>query len=220
MGTREREQPPLWIAASDLPVSPGHPFYTRLNALLDADGFDAFVEDACRPFYAPVLGRPSLAPGRYFRLLLVGYFEGHRFGARHRVARGGFAGGAELSAAGPRRPGAGSFDDLAHPPADRCGDASGGVHVGPAAPGGGRPLKGPDDRDRRDDAGSQCGDAEHRATGHRGRLSGVSDPPGRGLGHQDADARGAGAARIASGRRRPPTRTGRVPATPTRRSRR
>ena len=76
MGTRDPEQPPLWIAASDLPVSPGHPFYTRLNALLDADGFDAFVEDACRAFYAPVLGRPSVAPGRYFRLLLVGYFEG------------------------------------------------------------------------------------------------------------------------------------------------
>ena len=76
MGTRDPEQPPLWIATSDLPVSPGHPFYTRLNALLDADGFDAFVEEACRTFYAPVLGRPSLAPGRYFRLLLVGYFEG------------------------------------------------------------------------------------------------------------------------------------------------
>ena len=76
MGTRDPEQPPLWIAASDLSVSPGHPFYTRLNALLDADGFDTFVEDACRSFYAPVLGRPSLAPGRYFRVLLVGYFEG------------------------------------------------------------------------------------------------------------------------------------------------
>lgn len=76
MGTRDPEQPPLWIATSDLPVSPGHPFYTRLNALLDADGFDPFVEDLCRAFYAPVLGRPSLAPGRYFRLLLVGYFEG------------------------------------------------------------------------------------------------------------------------------------------------
>jgi transposase len=54
---------PLWIAASDLPVSPGHPFYTRLNALLDADGFDAFVEAACL-LLRPVLGRPSLAPGR------------------------------------------------------------------------------------------------------------------------------------------------------------
>ena len=48
MGTRDPEQPQLWIAASDLPVSPGHLFYTRLNALLDADGFDAFVENTCR----------------------------------------------------------------------------------------------------------------------------------------------------------------------------
>jgi transposase len=76
MGTRESDQPPLWIAASDLPVSPGHPFYTRLNAVLDADSFDAFAEDQCRRFYAPVMGHPGLEPGRYFRLLLVGYFEG------------------------------------------------------------------------------------------------------------------------------------------------
>ena len=76
MSTRKDEQAPLWIATSDLPVSPGHPFYTRLSTVLDGHGFDAFVEAACAPFYAPVMGRPSLAPGRYFRLLLVGYFEG------------------------------------------------------------------------------------------------------------------------------------------------
>jgi transposase len=66
----------LWIATSELPRSPGHPFYTRLNALLDAHDFDRYVEGLCRQFYAKVLGRPSLQPGRYFRLLLVGYFEG------------------------------------------------------------------------------------------------------------------------------------------------
>jgi len=76
MGTRETEQPPLWIATSELPTSPGHPFYARLNAILDAAGFDRFVEAQCAQFYAPVMGRPSLTPGRYFRLLLVGYFEG------------------------------------------------------------------------------------------------------------------------------------------------
>jgi transposase len=76
MGTRETDQPPLWIAASDLPASPGHPFYARLNTMLDAHGFDRFVEGECRRFYAKTLGRPSLAPGQYFRLLLVGYFEG------------------------------------------------------------------------------------------------------------------------------------------------
>src|SRR6266850_2549444 len=76
MGKRKREQAPLWIPTTELPVSPGHPFYLRLNAILDAAGFDRFAEEQCRPFYAPVMGRPSLAPGRYFRLLLVGYFEG------------------------------------------------------------------------------------------------------------------------------------------------
>jgi transposase len=76
MGTRETDQPPLWIAAADLPASPGHPFYARLNAILDEHGFDQFVEGRCRQFYAPVMGRPSLPPGQYFRLLLVGYFEG------------------------------------------------------------------------------------------------------------------------------------------------
>ena len=76
MGTRETDQPPLWIATSDLPPSPGHPFYARLTTLLDGHHFDRFVEGLCARFYAPVMGRPSLAPGRYFRLLLVGSFEG------------------------------------------------------------------------------------------------------------------------------------------------
>jgi transposase len=76
MGKRKSEQAPMWVAASDLPVSPGHPFYARLNAILDESGFDRFVEGQCEAFYAPVMGRPSLPPGRYFRLLLVGYFEG------------------------------------------------------------------------------------------------------------------------------------------------
>ena len=76
MGKRKSEQAPLWIPTTELPVSPGHPFYVRLNEILDAAGFDRFVEAQCRSFYAPVMGRPSLAPGRYFRVLLVGYFEG------------------------------------------------------------------------------------------------------------------------------------------------
>jgi transposase len=76
MGIRQSEQSLLWVATSELPTSPGHPFYTRLNALLDAHDFDRFVEGLCRKFYAKVMGRPSLQPGRYFRLLLLGYFEG------------------------------------------------------------------------------------------------------------------------------------------------
>src|SRR6266700_876883 len=76
MGKRRSAHAPMWIPTTDLPVSPGHPFYARLNAILDEAGFDRFAEEQCRQFYAPVMGRPSLPPGRYFRLLLIGYFEG------------------------------------------------------------------------------------------------------------------------------------------------
>ena len=76
MGKRKSEQAPMWVATTDLPVSPGHPFYAKLSAILDEAGFDRFAEEQCRSFYAPVMGRPSLPPGRYFRLLLIGYFEG------------------------------------------------------------------------------------------------------------------------------------------------
>jgi len=76
MGKRKERQEAMWVATSDLPLGPGHPFYQRLNALLESAGFDAFVERVCRKFYAAGIGRPGLRPGRYFRLLLLGYFEG------------------------------------------------------------------------------------------------------------------------------------------------
>ncbi len=78
MGTRKQQeqQEEFWIATVKLPRSAGHPFYERLNELLEEAGFDGFVEERCRRFYAPKMGRPSLAPGVYFRLLLIGYFEG------------------------------------------------------------------------------------------------------------------------------------------------
>ena len=78
MGTRKQQerQENLWIAAAELPRTAGHPFYERLNELLEETGFDSFVEERCRRFYAAKMDRPSLAPGVYFRLLLIGYFEG------------------------------------------------------------------------------------------------------------------------------------------------
>src|SRR5213594_3857100 len=78
MGRREqqRRQEKLWIAHTDLPRTVGHPFYEQLNRLLEERGFDEYVEKQCACFYAEKMGRPSLAPGRYFRLLLIGYFEG------------------------------------------------------------------------------------------------------------------------------------------------
>lgn len=73
---RTSHQGELFLTSADLPQSPGHAFYDRLNALLAEADFDRFVEDLCRPHYADDVGRPSLPPGTYFRMLLVGYFEG------------------------------------------------------------------------------------------------------------------------------------------------
>ena len=75
MGRRGTRQQPLWIATEALPRSKGDPFYERLNEILGGDGFDEFVEKRCERHYAQD-GRPGLAPGRYFRCLLIGYFEG------------------------------------------------------------------------------------------------------------------------------------------------
>ena len=78
MGKRRRHarQKTMWVASTDLPQSAGHPFYERLNRVLDDASFDAFVEAQCARFYTDGVGRPSVAPGRYFRRLLLGYFEG------------------------------------------------------------------------------------------------------------------------------------------------
>src|ERR671912_27345 len=78
MGKRRRrpKQASMWVATQDLPRSAAHPFYTRLNQILDTADFDGYVETVCQRFYADEVGRPSLPPGRYFRMLLLGYFEG------------------------------------------------------------------------------------------------------------------------------------------------
>jgi transposase len=77
MGKRQRhaKQASMWVATQDLPRTAAHPFYARLNQVLDQHDFDGFVEGLCAQFYADE-GRPGLPPGRYFRLLLIGYFEG------------------------------------------------------------------------------------------------------------------------------------------------
>ena len=76
LGRRKPErQSDFWVPTTDLPQSPGHPFYEQLNQVLAGAGFDRFCEDSCRKFYHATLGRPSVPPGVYFRMLLVGYFE-------------------------------------------------------------------------------------------------------------------------------------------------
>jgi transposase len=71
----EQRQGEFWVATGQLPTSPGHVFYEKLNALLAEAGFDEWVETLCEPYYAKC-GRPGIPPGVYFRMLLVGYFEG------------------------------------------------------------------------------------------------------------------------------------------------
>jgi transposase len=76
LGRQKERQGDLMVGWGELPRSPGHAFYDRLQAVLVEAGFDSFAELQCKPFYATRQGRPSLPPGRYFRMHLVGYFEG------------------------------------------------------------------------------------------------------------------------------------------------
>jgi transposase len=78
MGRRQKYQSPLWIAHDDLVPGPGHRFYEKLNELLGEADFDRRAEALCAPYYeaADVPGRKSVAPGIYFRMHLVGFFEG------------------------------------------------------------------------------------------------------------------------------------------------
>ena len=76
MGRESDRQSDLIVTWAEMPRSPGHVFYDRLQEVLIAGGFDGFVETACQPYYAPKMGAPSVPPGRYFRMHMVGYFEG------------------------------------------------------------------------------------------------------------------------------------------------
>jgi hypothetical protein len=77
MGKRKRDrQPAMWVTTTDLPSAASHPFYRRLNQRLREHTFDDFAEAQCAAVYAETMGRPGLPPGIYFRLLLIGYFEG------------------------------------------------------------------------------------------------------------------------------------------------
>ena len=148
MGRRKNRArtPGLWIATNALPRIGGHPFYQRLNQVLETHAFDEFVEAQCAPFYADAVGRPSLTPGTYFRLLLIGYFEGidSERGIAWRTADSlalrGFL-GLGLDEVTPEH-----STDLADTTPDRRRDASGGLHVDP--PGAG---------DRRSDKGTTIG---------------------------------------------------------------
>ena len=76
IGNQSDDQSQVFVMCADLPRSPGHVFYDRLQSVLIKGGFDRFVEKLCEPYYASGPGRKSIPPGRYFRMHLVGYFEG------------------------------------------------------------------------------------------------------------------------------------------------
>lgn len=75
LGKRRDEQVELFVPTANIVHGPGHPFYAKLNEVLRSGGFDVFAEELCAPFYKQG-GRPGIPPGVYFRMLLIGYFEG------------------------------------------------------------------------------------------------------------------------------------------------
>ena len=75
LGKRKTKQQELFIASNQIPKTPAHPFYSKLNQAFDECGFDAYVEELCAPLYKN-FGRPGIAPGIYFRMIFIGYFEG------------------------------------------------------------------------------------------------------------------------------------------------
>ena len=76
MGRRKSKQSELWVTAEEIAKPTSHPFYAKVNEVLDECQFDRKVEQLCERFYKPVKGRPSITPGVYFRALLIGYCEG------------------------------------------------------------------------------------------------------------------------------------------------
>ncbi len=77
MGKKRWRQQPMWIASQELPRTRGHVFYDRVNEILKSEKFDEFAEKECVSFYRnETIGRPSIAPGVYFRMVMIGYFEG------------------------------------------------------------------------------------------------------------------------------------------------
>ena len=137
-GSRQEE---MFVQASALPDSPGHPFYAQLNELLAAHDFDLFVEERCAPCYAQTLGRPSIPPGVYFRMLMIGYFEGYSSerGIAWRVAD--FAGPAPVSGVRVDRDHAGSLEPVAHSSAPVAGGAPRGLQLGAEGAGQTRPAQ-------------------------------------------------------------------------------
>ena len=78
MGRKRARQQAMFVTMATQARAPRHRFYQALNELLRDAGFDEYAEELCSPFYEKdgTAGRPSIVPGVYFWMLLVGFFEG------------------------------------------------------------------------------------------------------------------------------------------------
>jgi hypothetical protein len=135
LGRQRDRQAEMLVTWSELPRSPGHVFYDRLQQVLISAAFDGFVEDLCASHYAAVRGRPSLPPGRYFRMLLIGYFEGidSERGLEWRCSDSLSL--CEFLRLAEREGGAGPFLAEPHTLASAAGVARSSVQLGAAPPG-------------------------------------------------------------------------------------
>ena len=133
MGKRKPKQQGLWVSTDQIPKAASHPFYVKVNQMLERHKADGRLEFLCRRFYKPVFGRPGMAPGVYFRMLLIGFFEGidSERGIAWRVADSfslreflGFS-----VTEGTPEP----FDGVADAAAVTCGESSGVPLVCPSA---------------------------------------------------------------------------------------
>jgi transposase len=219
MGKREGEQEDLFVTHQQL-RSQSHPYYRAVNRVLAERGFDRFVEQLCAKFYATKMGRPGLAPGIYFRSLLLGFFEGID-------SERGIAWRAADSL---------SLRDFLGVPASKLTPDHSTISrtrrlidlethqavftwVLGMLDGAGL-IKGKTIGVDATTLEANAGDALDRPARRRSHLSDVSRGPGEGFGDRNADARGSRAARSGSGRRRARTTTGSIRTIRTRRSRR
>ena len=189
MGRRRgREQQEVLFYTNERATAPGHPFYERLNQVLDQARFDEFCEKTAARFYHGRLGRPSISPGTYFRLLLIGFFEGidSERGIDWRVAdslslrqflRYGMneATPDHVTVSRTRR----LMDEQTHRRVRVRVEAGGQAGI----------VEGQDRGDLRDDAGSECGDEVDHETGHRRDVHGLPAADGPGPEEEDVQRR-------------------------------
>ena len=226
MGKRRRRarQKTMWVASADLPQSAGHPFYQRLNQILDDARASTRLSRRNAPRSTPRRGRPSKSGcrGRYFRLLLIGLLRGDRFGAGHCLAHRGFAErcgaswGLDLDEAPPEHSTISRTRRLIDLETHRA------VFTWILQRARRRPIS---SRDRTIgiDATTLEANAALRSIVRRDSgetYRGVSDAAGPGVGHRDAHAGRSRARWIGSARRRAVTPTGAIRTTPMHASRR